>query len=83
MAKRTKFQAELILRSRPPSAFDVLREASERLERTQSFPPGVIAAVGQILSGVLDEVDGANAQRAEDKRAKEIGLAPEKAGLTA
>jgi hypothetical protein len=44
---------------------------------------GVIAAVGQIIGGVLDEVDGANAQRAEDKRAKDIGLAPGGSGKAA
>jgi hypothetical protein len=75
MAKRTKFQAELILRSRPPSAFDVLREAVTRLQGSDAaYPPGLIPAIGQILAGVLDEVDGANAQRTEDKRLKDIGL---------
>lgn len=75
MAKRTKFQAELILRSRPPSAFDVLREAAERLSNTQTFPPGVVAVVGETIKGVLDEVDGANAQRAADKAKPELEVA--------
>jgi hypothetical protein len=79
MAKRTKFQAELILRSRPPSAFDVLREAAIRLQSSDAaYPPGLIPAIGGILAGVLDEVDGANVQRTEDKRLKDIGLETEK-----
>ena len=78
MAKRTKFQADLLLRSRPPSAFDVLREAATRLQHTQSFPPGVIAAVGDTLSQVLTEVDGVNAQKAEDRRQEGLALIGEK-----
>ena len=73
MAKRTKFQAEMLLRAAPVSAFDVLREAAARLEITQSFPPGVIAAVGSILRTVIEEADQVRAQKAEDKRV-EIAL---------
>lgn len=75
MAKRTKFQAELLLRSRPPSAFDALREASERLKMTQSFPPGVIAAVGEILAGVLDEIGQVRAIKDVEKQAAPLEVA--------
>jgi hypothetical protein len=81
VAKRSKFQAELIMRSRPPSAFDVLREAAVRLQRIDAFPPGIIPAVGLILQEVLDEADTARTQREADKAEKEaLAVVDSKAG---
>jgi len=84
MAKRTKFQAEMLLRAAPVSAFDVLREVAARLEITQTFPPGILAAVGQTISTVIDEADQVRAIKAEDKRQAALAVVePEKAGGTA
>lgn len=84
MGKRSKFQAELLLRPQPPNAFDVLREAARRFQMVQSFPPGVVAAAGEVLANVLDEVDEVRAQKAFDKeQAKKLEIAEEKPGLTA
>lgn len=57
-----------MLRAAPPSAFDVLREASKRLELTQTFPPGVVAVVGQVIGAVIEEVDQVRAIKAEEKK---------------
>ena len=76
MAKRSKFQAGLLLRAQPPNAFDVLRETAERLSMTQSFPPGVIAAVGGILKDVLDETDNVRAIKAEEKKQPVMAVEP-------
>lgn len=67
MAKRSKFQAALLLRAQPPNAFDVLHETSERLKMTQTFPPGVVAVIGEILGQVLDEVSQVRAIKADEK----------------
>lgn len=82
MAKRTKFQAELLLRPQPPNAFDVLRETAARLEQTNCFPPGVIPMVGITLNAVLAEVDEVRAQKAADKEKPKLAVA-ESPGLTA
>lgn len=74
MAKRSKFQAELLLRSLPPNAFDVLAETATRLKNTHGYPPGIYAAIGDILGDVLAEVDQVKAQRAEDKRVKTLAI---------
>lgn len=66
----------MLLRAAPVSAFDVLREAAARLEMTQTFPPGVVAVVGQTLKAVIDEADQVRAIKAEDKR---LEIALEKA----
>ena len=74
MAKRTKYQAELLLRSLPPNAFDVLREASTRLKLLQTFPPGILQVIGDTLGAVLDETDAVKAIRAEEKKTKPIAV---------
>lgn len=75
MAKRSKFQAELLLRSRPPSAFDVLREASARLQGMQTFPPGILQAVGLVIGEVLAEADQVKAIREEEAKAQPLQVA--------
>lgn len=79
MAKRTKYQAELLLRSLPPNAFDVLRELGARLQTMQTFPPGILQTVGLAISEVLDETDTVKTTRAEEKRAKPLAVADDAA----
>lgn len=74
MAKRSKFQAELLLRSRPPSAFDVLREAAKRLQQSQTFPPGILACVGDVLATTLEEADQVKAIREEEQKAQPLAV---------
>ena len=74
MAKRSKFQADLLLRSRPPSAFDVLRESAGRLQQLQTFPPGILATIGVVFQEVLDEVDHVNAVKADEKTKKDLTI---------
>lgn len=74
MAKRSKFQAELLLRSRPPSAFDVLREASARLQTLQTFPPGILQVVGSVLGEVLAEADQVKAIREEESKTQPLAV---------
>jgi hypothetical protein len=74
MAKRSKFQAELLLRSRPPSAFDVLREASTRLQGLQTFPPGILQVVGNVIAEVLAEADQVKAIREEEAKAQPLAV---------
>lgn len=75
MAKRSKFQAELLLRSRPPSAFDVLRETSARLQLMQTFPPGILQIVGNVIADVLAEADQVKAIREEEAKAQPLEVA--------
>lgn len=83
MAKRSKFQAALLLRAAPPSAFDVLREFSARLQGLDAYPPGLIPAIGNVLSSVIEEVDSVRAEKAFDKeQAKQLAVV-ESPGLTA
>jgi len=77
MAKRSKFQAELLLRSLPPNAFDVLRETATRLQQTQGYPPGIYAAIGEILEGVIRETDQVKSIRDEDKRLAKLAIVDE------
>jgi len=77
MAKRTKYQAELLLRSLPPNAFDVLREVGARLQTMQTFPPGILQVIGATIATVVDETDNVKATRAEEKRAKPLAVADE------
>lgn len=74
MAKRTKFQAEMLLRAAPVSAFDVLREAASRLKMTQTFPPGVVAVVGDTISQVIDEADQVRAIKADEKSRPQLAV---------
>jgi hypothetical protein len=78
MAKRSKFQAELLLRSRPPSAFDVLREAAARLQTMQTFPPGILSCIGDVLATVLQEADQVKAIRDEESKAQPLAVEPTK-----
>jgi hypothetical protein len=77
MAKRSKYQAELLLRVAPPSAFDVLRETAARLSMLQTFPPGILQAVGEQLQNVLDETDQVKAIKAEEKRQQPLATVEE------
>jgi len=74
MAKRSKFQAELILRSRPPSAFDVLRETAARLQTYSGFPPGVYQTIGICIAEVLAEADQVKAIREEEAKAQPLAV---------
>lgn len=77
MAKRSKYQAELLLRSLPPNAFDVLRELGARLQTMQTFPPGILQIIGDTVITVLEETDAVKATRAEEKRAKPLATVEE------
>lgn len=78
MAKRSKFQAELLLRNRPPSAFDVLRESAARLQTMQTFPPGILQVVGATLAEVLAETDQVKAIRELEKQTPTLAVEPSK-----
>jgi len=77
LAKRSKYQAELLLRSLPPNAFDVLREVGARLQGMQIFPAGVLPLVGITIENVLAETDTVKGIRAEEKKARPIAVVDE------
>lgn len=68
MTQRTKFQAGLLLREKPADAMDVLTEVANRLQTYQTFPPGLIIAIGECIRDILLEVDGVTAQKAADAK---------------
>lgn len=65
---RTKFEASLLLRESPADAFDVLTEISNRLQTYQTFPPGLIIAIGECIRDVLLEVENVKAQKVADRK---------------
>jgi hypothetical protein len=70
---RTKFQAALLLRESPVDALEVLTEISNRLQTYQTFPPGLIIAIGECIRDVLLEVNDVKAQKVADaKRAADL-----------